>query len=99
MVRTPLAPTVPVTPATWVKVVGLNPIQKPGSQGGIHASIRPDPVNPAIVYVGGDKKGWIWIFPLAHDRLTVGMVTHNAYIKREKAKFRFDRRFFVLRRD
>ena len=41
---------------TWVKVVGLNPKEKPGSQGAIHASIRVDPVTGTTVYVGGDRQ-------------------------------------------
>ncbi len=43
---------------TWIKVVGLSPKEKPGSQGGIHASIRSDPTNPLIVYVGGDRQDY-----------------------------------------
>jgi len=41
---------------TWTKVVGLNPKVKPGSQGGIHASIRTDPATPSTVYLGGDRQ-------------------------------------------
>ena len=41
---------------TSVKVVGLNPKVKPGSQGGIHASIRTDPGNSGVVYLGGDRQ-------------------------------------------
>lgn len=33
-----------------------------------------------IVYLGEQKKGWIWIFPLAGDHLTVGVVVNNGYI-------------------
>jgi hypothetical protein len=46
------------TPGTgaWTKVVGLNPKVKPGSQGGIHASIRVDPVTGSTVYLGGDRQ-------------------------------------------
>ena len=40
----------------WQKVVGLNPKVKPGSQGGIHASIRVDPVTGSTVYLGGDRQ-------------------------------------------
>lgn len=40
-----------------------------------------------IVYLGGDKKGWIWIFPLSTDRVTVGVVLNNEYIRQEKSKF------------
>lgn len=41
---------------TWIKVVGPSPTEKPGSQGHIHASIRSDPTNPLIVYLGGDRQ-------------------------------------------
>jgi flavin-dependent dehydrogenase len=40
-----------------------------------------------IVYLGGEKKGWIWIFPLDTDRLTVGVVVNNEYIRQQKAIF------------
>ena len=42
----------------WTKVVGLNPKVKPGSQGGIHASIRTDPGNSGVVYLGGDRQDY-----------------------------------------
>lgn len=41
---------------TWQKVVGMSPKQKPGSQGGIHASIVIDPVVPTNVAIGGDRQ-------------------------------------------
>jgi flavin-dependent dehydrogenase len=41
-----------------------------------------------IVYLGGEKKGWIWIFPLDSNRLTVGVVVNNEYIRQQKATFR-----------
>jgi uncharacterized repeat protein (TIGR01451 family) len=37
-------------------VVGLQPREKPGSQGGIHFSIAADPTNANLVYVGGDRQ-------------------------------------------
>jgi hypothetical protein len=40
-----------------------------------------------IVYLGGEKKGWLWVFPLKPDRLTVGVVLNNSYLRAEKAKF------------
>ena len=40
----------------WQKVVGMSPRQKPGSQGGKHASIRIDPNSGSTVYVGGDRQ-------------------------------------------
>jgi flavin-dependent dehydrogenase len=40
-----------------------------------------------IIYVGGEKKGWIWIFPLGANWLTVGTVMSNEYIRLQKSKF------------
>lgn len=39
-----------------------------------------------IVYLGGEKKGWIWIFPLDTDRLTVGVTLNTDYIRQKKAE-------------
>lgn len=39
-----------------------------------------------IVYLGGDKQGWIWVFPLGKDRLTIGVVLNNEYIRAQKSK-------------
>lgn len=36
--------------------VGLQPRQKPGSQGAVHFSIRADRIDPELVYVGGDRQ-------------------------------------------
>ncbi|MGH7566942.1 MAG: NAD(P)/FAD-dependent oxidoreductase [Gemmatimonadota bacterium] len=37
-----------------------------------------------IVYLGGDKRGWIWVFPLERDRLTVGVVLDNFHLRDQK---------------
>jgi uncharacterized repeat protein (TIGR01451 family) len=37
-------------------IVGLQPREKPGSQGGVHFSILADPGDPTLVYVGGDRQ-------------------------------------------
>jgi hypothetical protein len=37
-----------------------------------------------IAYLGGDKKGWAWVFPLAKDVVTVGFVTDNAFVRSRK---------------
>jgi len=37
-------------------IIGLQPRVKPGGQGGIHFAIVADPVNPDLVYVGGDRQ-------------------------------------------
>ncbi len=46
----------PLTPEPSGETVGLNPRFKPGGQGAIHFSIRTDPTQPNIVYVGGDRQ-------------------------------------------
>jgi hypothetical protein len=40
-----------------------------------------------IVYLGGEKQGWIWIFPLDTDRLTVGVVMNNQFIRSQRSNF------------
>lgn len=37
-------------------IIGLQPREKPGGQGAIHFSIRADPTNANVVYVGGDRQ-------------------------------------------
>lgn len=32
-----------------------------------------------IVYLGGDKQGWIWAIPLSTDRVSIGVVMNTAY--------------------
>jgi hypothetical protein len=39
-----------------------------------------------IVYMGGEKKGWMWVFPLGPDRVTVGVVLNNNYIRSQRAE-------------
>ena len=46
----------PLTPEPSGETVGLNPRFKPGGQGAIHFSIRADPTQPNIVYLGGDRQ-------------------------------------------
>jgi flavin-dependent dehydrogenase len=36
-----------------------------------------------IVYVGQEKKGWIWVFPLSPSRITAGVVLQNSYIRQQ----------------
>ncbi len=40
-----------------------------------------------IIYMGEEKKGWIWIFPLGPDRITAGFVAQNSYIRDQHKKF------------
>jgi flavin-dependent dehydrogenase len=39
-----------------------------------------------IIYMGGEKKGWIWIFPLSEDRITAGAVMNNSYLREQHRK-------------
>jgi flavin-dependent dehydrogenase len=41
-----------------------------------------------IVYLGGEKQGWIWCIPLGNDRLSVGAVMNTAYYRSQRAKLR-----------
>jgi flavin-dependent dehydrogenase len=38
-----------------------------------------------IIYIGGEKKGWMWAFPLEKNRVTVGVVVNNNYIRSQRA--------------
>ncbi len=40
-----------------------------------------------IVYLGGDKAGWIFVIPVGVNRISVGVVLNNSYVRTEKAKF------------
>src|ERR1700756_5000913 len=40
-----------------------------------------------IVYLGGEKKGWVWVIPVSAQHLSVGVVINNSYVKQEKEKF------------
>jgi flavin-dependent dehydrogenase len=39
-----------------------------------------------IVYLGGEKQGWIWCIPLGNDRLSVGVVMNTAYYRAQRAR-------------
>jgi flavin-dependent dehydrogenase len=41
-----------------------------------------------IVYLGGDKQGWIWCIPLGNDRLSVGVVVNTDYYLSQRAALR-----------
>ena len=41
-----------------------------------------------IVYLGGDKQGWIWCIPLGNDRVSVGVVVNTPYYRSHRAKFK-----------
>ncbi|CAN5407836.1 MAG: NAD(P)/FAD-dependent oxidoreductase [Acidimicrobiia bacterium] len=37
-----------------------------------------------IVYLGGEKQGWIWCIPLGTDRLSVGVVVNSSYYRSQR---------------
>lgn len=37
-----------------------------------------------IVYLGGEKKGWIWMIPLESNRLSVGVALDADYVKKKR---------------
>jgi len=41
-----------------------------------------------IVYLGGEKQGWIWCIPLGNDRLSVGVVINSSYYRAQRAKLK-----------
>jgi flavin-dependent dehydrogenase len=39
-----------------------------------------------IVYLGGEKQGWMWCIPLGNDRLSVGVVVNTSYYKAARTR-------------
>ncbi len=37
-----------------------------------------------IVYLGGEKQGWIWCIPLGNDRVSVGVVVNSSYYRAQR---------------
>jgi flavin-dependent dehydrogenase len=37
-----------------------------------------------IIYMGEEKKGWIWVFPLEPHRVTAGVVMQNSYMREQR---------------
>ena len=40
-----------------------------------------------IIYLGGDKKGWMWVIPISKDHLSIGVVVNNDHVKEKKKVF------------
>lgn len=40
-----------------------------------------------IIYLGGEKKGWLWVIPVGRNHLSVGVTLNNSYVKEQKKKF------------
>lgn len=39
-----------------------------------------------IVYLGGEKQGWIWCIPLGNDRISVGVVVNSSYYRSQRSE-------------
>ena len=39
-----------------------------------------------IVYLGGEKKGWIWVIPVGPNRISAGVVLNHAYLRQQKVE-------------
>lgn len=40
--------------------------------------------NIKIVYLGGEKKGWLWVIPVGRNHLSIGVTLNNSYVKERK---------------
>ncbi len=40
-----------------------------------------------IIYLGGEKKGWLWVIPVGPNHLSIGVSLNNDYVKEQKKKF------------
>ncbi|MEO5644041.1 MAG: tryptophan 7-halogenase [Bacteroidia bacterium] len=40
-----------------------------------------------IIYLGGQKKGWLWVIPVGRNHLSIGVTLNNSYVKEQKKKF------------
>jgi flavin-dependent dehydrogenase len=39
-----------------------------------------------IIYLGGEKKGWLWVIPVGRNHLSIGVTLNNSYVKEQKKK-------------
>lgn len=37
-----------------------------------------------IIYLGGEKQGWLWVIPVGPDHLSIGVSLNNSYVKEQK---------------
>lgn len=40
-----------------------------------------------IIYLGGEKQGWLWVIPVGADHLSIGVSLNNSYLKEQKKKY------------
>lgn len=43
-----------------------------------------------IIYLGGEKLGWIWVIPVGRNHLSVGVTLNNSYVREQKKKLGSD---------
>lgn len=39
-----------------------------------------------VVYLGGEKRGWVWVIPVGTDRVSVGVVLNHSYVRQNKER-------------
>jgi flavin-dependent dehydrogenase len=37
-----------------------------------------------IIYLGGEKLGWIWVIPVGRNHLSIGVTLNNSYVREQK---------------
>ncbi len=37
-----------------------------------------------IIYLGGEKLGWLWVIPVGRNHLSIGVTLNNSYVREEK---------------
>jgi flavin-dependent dehydrogenase len=40
-----------------------------------------------IIYLGGEKQGWLWVIPVGRNHLSIGVTLNNSYVKSQKLKY------------
>jgi flavin-dependent dehydrogenase len=40
-----------------------------------------------IIYLGGEKQGWLWVIPVGPNHLSIGVSLNNSYVKEKKKLF------------
>lgn len=43
-----------------------------------------------LIYLGGEKKGWIWVIPVGRNHLSIGVTLNNTYVKQRKKELSGD---------
>ncbi|MGL4595897.1 MAG: NAD(P)/FAD-dependent oxidoreductase, partial [Bacteroidia bacterium] len=39
-----------------------------------------------IMYLGGEKLGWLWVIPVGRNHLSIGVTLNNAYVREQKKR-------------